>query len=523
MNPIDMQVTDYNCEYLGLPRLSLMENAGKSLSDEVATLSTFKFSKLVKIIIFAGSGGNGGDAFVAARHLLNRGFEIELYLLKNKNEIKSEDALTILKILYNLNPRISRLKINYIKDSTDVETLKSRFINTTDDFIIIDGILGTGIKGKIRTKERTVIELINESKALKVAIDIPSGLNPLTGEIEDITVEADYTVCFHKVKTGVKKAKEEIIGGLIICDIGIPFEAELFVGTGDLLKLNKRLNNSHKGNNGSLLIIGGSKEYSGAPAIAGMSAFASGVDLVHIITPQPAAIPIKSYSPDLIVHSLKGDYLNLNHEEEIIKLVDSVDTVLIGPGVGQTEETRKLLNKLIYRIKKPLVLDADALKLIERKIISKREDIIITPHNNEFKEFYKDVINSENIKINNSLDREDFNSVNNKIDSLQTITSYFEGVTVVKGEIDFILQGSKVKVNNTGNSGMTVGGTGDSLAGLISGLLSQGLNPFDAASIGTFLHGLAGDMAMEKYGYGFVASNLNEFIGKIMEGKTDNV
>ena len=513
-----MQVTDYNYEYLGLSRLCLMENAGKSLSDEVATLSTFKFSKIVKVVIFTGSGGNGGDGFVAARHLLNRGFEVELYLLKDENEIKSEDALINLNILYNLNPRISRLKINYLKDSTDVEELKTKFINTSDDFLIIDGILGTGIKGKIRTKERSVIELINEAKALKVAIDVPSGLNPLTGDIEDICVKADYTVCFHKVKTGVKIAGEEIIGGLITCDIGIPFEAEIFAGYGDLLKLNNRSNSSHKGNNGSLLIIGGCKEYSGAPAIAGMSAFASGIDLVHIATPESACIPIKSYSPDLIVHSFEGDYFNLDHEEDILNLVDSVDAVLIGPGIGQKEETHKLLNKLIFKIDKPCVLDADALKLVERKIISKRDDIIITPHFNEFKQFYHNVFEYENKSFIKNVDNADFNSVNDKINYLQSITNHFAGVTVLKGEFDFILQNPKIKINSTGNPGMTVGGTGDSLAGFIAGLLSQNLKPFDAASVGAFLHGCAGDMAMDKYGYAFTASNLADFINIIMEG-----
>ena len=511
-----MQVTDYNCEYLGISRLCLMENAGKSLSDEVANLSTFKFSKIVKIIIFTGSGGNGGDGFVAARHLLNRGFEVELYLLKDKNEIKSEDALINLEILYNLNPRVSRLKINYLKDSTDVEVLKSKFINSSEDFLIIDGILGTGIKGKIRTKERKLIELINEMNGLKVAIDVPSGLNPLTGFVEDICVEADYTVCFHKVKTGIKKASEDIVGGLITCDIGIPMEAELFVGDGDLLKLNNRVSKSHKGDNGNLLVIGGCEDYSGAPAIAGISAFSSGVDLVHIATPESASIPIKSYSPDLIVHSFEGDYFDLSHEEDLLDLIDKVDVVLLGPGIGQMEETGKLLNKLIFNIKKPCVLDADALKLVNRNLISKREDIIITPHIQEFKQFYEDILDVKALNYFKNIDNSDFNLVNDKIDFLQSIVPYFNGVTVIKGEVDFILQNSKVKLNRTGNSGMTVGGTGDSLAGFIAGLLCQGLEPFDAASIGTYLHGCAGDMAMEEYGFGFKASDLAKFINIIM-------
>jgi hydroxyethylthiazole kinase-like uncharacterized protein yjeF len=521
MDPIDMQVTDQNCEYLGLSRLCLMENAGKSLSDEVATLSTFTFSKPVKIIIFAGSGGNGGDGFVTARHLLNRGFTVDLYLLKIDDEIKSKDALVNLKILRNLNPKISRLNIKYLKDSSEVDNLDIALNNQFNESIIIDGILGTGIKGKIRPKERRVIEVINKSNALKISIDVPSGLNPLTGEIEDICVKADYTVGFHKVKTGVKLADEEVVGGLITCDIGIPIEAELYVGDGDLLKLKNRSNNSHKGDNGSLLIIGGSKEYSGAPGIAGMSAIAAGVDLVHVATPESAAIPIKSYSPDLIVHSLKGDYLNLDNQEQILSLVDDVDTVLIGPGASQEEETKKLFNILVYKIKKPIVLDADALKLVDRKIIAKKDNLVLTPHNNEFKQFYHEIIHEEGLNFDDlsmNFDSLDFKKVNDKITFFQSVANSIEGVTVVKGGSDFILQGSKVKINNTGNPGMTVGGTGDCLAGLTAGLLSQGLSPFDAASLATFLNGKAGDLAMDKYGYGYAASNLFEFIGKLMEG-----
>ena len=218
---------------------------------------------------------------------------------------------------------------------------------------------------------------------------------------------------------------------------------------------------------------------------------------------------------------MEGDYLNLNNQEEILKLVENVDAVLIGPGASQIDETKKLFNILAHKIKKPIVLDADALKLVERKIIAKREDVILTPHNNEFKQFYEDVIYSEGLNLDDvsmKFDKLDFQTVNDKLNILQAVSNSISGVTVVKGESDFIFQDNKVKINNTGNSGMTVGGTGDSLAGLTAGLLSQGLNPFDAASLATFLNGKAGDLAMEKYGYGYAASNLAEFIGKVMEG-----
>lgn len=513
-----MMTTDYNCEYLGLSRLCLMENAGKSLSDEVATLSTFKFSKPVKILIFTGSGGNGGDGFVAARHLLNRGFEVEVYCLNGVDEIKSSDALANLEILINMEPRISRLSVDFIKDSSDLDRLD---FGSNTEYIVLDCLLGTGIKGKLRTKVRKTVELINELEGIKIAVDAPSGLDPLTGEINDIAVDADYTVSFHKIKTGVKLAGEEKTGGVITCDIGIPIEAELFVEGGDLLRLKNRSDDSHKGNNGKVLIVGGSKDYYGAPAISAKAAIATGVDLTYIYTPRNAAIPIKSFSEDFIVKEAKGDYLSLEDLEDILDMASKVDAVLLGPGSSQEEETAKLFNVLAMKIDKPLVLDADALKLVDLSIVSKREDLIITPHLSEFKSFFKNIPKEDMGKLEKAVkmddkDNLDFVKVNNKIDSLHKITKNINGSVILKGKYDFIFNGNRLKINRTGNPGMTVGGTGDALAGICLSLLSQGLNSFDAALLAPYLNGKAGDLAYEAQGYGFGAQDLTQYLGAVM-------
>lgn len=523
MDPIDMMTTDYNCEYLGLSRLCLMENAGKSLSDEVATLSTFKFSKPVKIIIFTGSGGNGGDGFVAARHLLNRGFEVEVYALNTMDEIKSDDALANLEILMNMEPRISRLSVDFIKDSSDLNKLD---FDSNSEYIVLDCILGTGIKGKLRTKVRKTVELINEINGLKIAVDAPSGLDPLTGEISDIAVEADYTVSFHKIKTGIKLAGEEKTGGVITCDIGIPIEAELFVEGGDLLRLKNRKNDSHKGNNGKVLIVGGSKDYYGAPAISAKAAIATGVDLTYIYTPKNVALAIKSFSEDFIVQESKGDYLSLEDLDDILELASKVDAVLLGPGSSQMEETGKLFNVLAMKIDKPLVLDADALKMVDLSLVSKKEDLIITPHLSEFKSFFKNVSKEDMDQFEKFVkldDKEnlDFRKVNDKIDSIHRITKNIEGSVILKGKYDFIFNGNRLKINRTGNPGMTVGGTGDALAGICLSLLSQGLNSFDAALLAPYLNGKAGDLAYEAQGYGFGAQDLTQYLGAVMSDLID--
>ena len=520
MDPIDMMTTDYNCEYLGLSRLCLMENAGKSISDEVATLSTFKFSKPVKIIIFTGSGGNGGDGFVAARHLLNRGFEVEVYCLNALEEIKSDDALTNLEILMNMEPRVSRLSVDFIRDSTDLDNFD---FDSNNEYIVLDCLLGTGIKGKLRTKVRRTVELINEINGIKVAIDVPSGLDPLTGEISDIAVEADYTVSFHKIKTGVKLAGEEKTGGVITCDIGIPIEAELFVEGGDLLRLKNRKNDSHKGNNGKVLIVGGSKDYYGAPAISAKAAIATGADLTYIYTPQNAALAIKSISEDFIVKEAKEDYLSLDDLEDILELASHVDAVLLGPGSSQNEETGKLFNVLAMKIDKPLVLDADALKLVDLSLVSKKEDLIVTPHLSEFKSFFKNISKEDMNNLEKFVKLEDkenldFIKVNDKIDAIHKITKSIEGSVILKGKYDFIFNGNRLKINRTGNPGMTVGGTGDALAGICLSLLSQGLNSFDAALLAPYLNGKAGDLAYEAQGYGFGAQDLTQYLGAVMNG-----
>lgn len=505
-----MIITDINCEDLGLSRLCLMESAGKSLSDEVAKIATFTFSKPVKIAIFAGSGGNGGDGFVAARYLLNRGYEIEIFMMRKHSDLKSHNAKLNFEILKKMEPRLSHLKIQYIEDFNILELFSK---DSFSEYIIIDAILGTGINGKLKNNVRKVIEFINDSNAFTISVDVPSGMDPLTGEISDIAIKPDYTVSFHKVKTGVKKANE-LIGGLVTCDIGIPIEAEYFTGSGDLIKLKKRKTNSHKGNNGKLLIIGGSVEYSGAPIIASYAAISSGADLVHICSPEEASSHIKSNSPDFIVNSLDGDYLNLNHLDKILKIASYVDAVLIGPGSGLNEETAKLFNILVSKIKKPLVLDADALKLVDLSLIKNKKDLILTPHLFEFKEFFSSIINDSNIKLKLSPDDYEYNKKN--ISTFQSIVKSIDGTVIIKGQYDLIIQANNFKLNKTGNPGMTVGGTGDALAGLTTSLLSQGLKPFDSAVLASYLNGKAGDLAFKKYGYGFSASDMTNFIGKLM-------
>ena len=271
------------------------------------------------------------------------------------------------------------------------------------------------------------------------------------------------------------------------------------------------------------MIVGGSKDYYGAPAISAKAAIATGADLTYIYTPQNAALAIKSISEDFIVQEAKGDYLSLDDLEDILELASKVDAVLLGPGSSQNDETGKLFNVLAMKIDKPLVLDADALKLVDLSLVSKKEDLIVTPHLSEFKSFFKNVSKDDLNNLEKFVKLEDkenldFRKVNDKIDAIHKITKSIEGSVILKGKYDFIFNGNRLKINRTGNPGMTVGGTGDALAGICLSLLSQGLNSFDAALLAPYLNGKAGDLAYEAQGYGFGAQDLTQYLGAVMNG-----
>lgn len=498
MNPKDMMVADANAAAMGIPKSSLMENAGRCIADKVSELS-----KPCKVRIFAGTGGNGGDGFVAARHLLNRGFEVEVVLLSHPSRIKSDEALgnwEVLKKIGYLNPP----KIQVVTDSSQLEY--------KDFEVVIDAILGTGVHGKLREPVSSAVDIINSSNGIKIAVDIPSGLDPLTGEVSDKSVNADFTVTFHRAKTGLKKAEKlgnNRVGELKICDIGLPREAEVFTGPGDLLRLKGRDETSHKGQNGRVLVVGGSADYSGAPALAAMASLASGSDLSYVACPASVASSIRSYSPDLIVKTLKNnvseDHISFEDVESLTKLSSGVDAVVVGCGMGKKDETALALNELVVKVKKPFVVDADALKLLDMDAVRRKgrdKGIILTPHAAEFKEVFG------------------LNAPKNLEERIETVKEASEssGCTILlKGAADIVCDAGRLRLNATGNSGMTVGGTGDVLAGIVGGLMAQGHDAYEAAYLGAYINGRAGDIAASEYGYSFRATDILKFIPAVLK------
>jgi len=261
---------------------------------------------------------------------------------------------------------------------------------------------------------------------------------------------------------------------------------------------------SHKGDFGSLLVIGGSKRYSGSPAFNALAAYRSGVDLVTIAAPKRAADIIASFSPDLITYPLEGDYLNESHLDDIFLLTQNSDAVTIGGGLERNEETLETVRKILKGLTISCVIDADAIHAVatDKKVL--RENFIVTPHSNEFY-----VLTGKKPEPD----------VRKGVEIVKNAASELGCITLLKGHIDVISDGKQIATNKTGNPYMTVGGTGDTLTGICGALLARKVDPFEAACAACYINGLAGDLAAKKFGEGLMASDLINEIPNVIKRK----
>lgn len=265
-----------------------------------------------------------------------------------------------------------------------------------------------------------------------------------------------------------------------------------------------RKDDSHKGENGRLLVICGSKDFPGAAYLASAASIASlrtGTDIVTVAAPEKVAWSINSINPDIITVKLKGDFLGTANKSELLREIERHDVILLGPGVSDKGDTQELVEDLIT-LKKPKVLDADALKMVD---LNRLNNSILTPHMGELVKIL------ENSQLIFKPGSDDFDELKKYVGS---------NVIVLKGKKDLIITRNTIIENETGNPGMTVGGTGDVLSGVCAGLLTQGFEPVDAAYYGAKIIGKIGDGLKEKYGYGFIAS---DFLSLIAENVKDEL
>ncbi|MFX1430637.1 MAG: NAD(P)H-hydrate dehydratase [Promethearchaeota archaeon] len=501
----EMAILDNNSEWLGIPKSHLMECVGYSFANEIITRGYLRENS--KAVIFCGTGNNGGDGFVISRHLSSYGVKSLVILMGAPDKIRTKEAQLNWSIIFNnLNYSID---VEIIIDSIDLKKIEDIIRKEKDYKIIIDGLLGTGIEGKIREPIASAIDLINNLKIAEpkrftiVSIDVPSGLNPNTGKVSDKAVKSDFVITFHRLKKGLT-SNNQYMKEVLEKSIGIPPEAELFVGRGDLIStLRKRKPDAHKGDFGKILVIGGSKNYSGAPAFSSLTGINFGIDLVITYVPEVIANPLRCYSPNLIVRTNKGNWLDMSASEELTELIKWADSVLIGPGLGIQKETENLLIELLNNLKqykKSFVLDADALKLVKDHLeLIKGLPAILTPHEGELKIMLDTLLPS-------------YKNIEDRSNVILDLAKNLDLTLLIKGPFDYISNGKQIKVNKTGCAEMSVGGTGDVLAGLCACFIATKNDPFKSACSAAFLNGLIGEYCKVNIGGRFTALDMTKNI-----------
>ena len=434
---MDSKALDINSAWLGVPVEELMENAGKAVADECMSYQ--------RIAFVCGRGNNGGDGLAAARILINNGKDVTVYYLEGKRT------------------KLNSNNLEKIPDNSKKSIDNSENLSLDGFDLVVDALVGVGLDGEVREPLKSIIEIINACGAHKLSVDKPSA---------DM-VEADVVVSFHSAK----------VPGAIVADIGIPAEAELYCGPGDIVvALPTRKEQSHKGDHGRLIVLGGCREYIGTPTLVAQAALKAGVDLVTVCVPQYVADKMP-FDPNIIVHPLESsDYITAEDAEKVLGM--KYDAIVFGNGLGR--ESKEAVKYLMENIKKPVVVDADALSLADKKWLKK--NMILTPHKMEFTRLFGE-IEDERKEVEQHA-RE-------------------SGATIVlKGEVDVVSDGVSTRLNRSGNPDMTVGGTGDVLAGVIGALSAQCNSNMEAACAGAFLTGFAGDLASDELDVSLTATDV---------------
>jgi hydroxyethylthiazole kinase-like uncharacterized protein yjeF len=497
----------YTIEKIGIPGIVLMENAGIAVVRALNEM--FPPEEIRKVIVFCGKGNNGGDGFVTARHLSLAGDDVDIVLLGERKHL-SGDAATNMKIADALG--IALLEIKEIAD------LEKAGVNLDDYDIIIDALLGTGIQKPAESLYAYVIELINNSVSYVISVDIPSGLSTDTGELMGPAVEADLTVTFAYPKIcHILPPAGDLCGELAVADISIPDEAVHFekgkreIITPDMLEgiIEPRDSDSHKGDYGHLLVIAGSMGKLGAPAMTARSASLSGAGLVTIVAPALCIPVIQTKLTEEMAFALedegKGYFIEKN--ADAIPLLEKHTALAVGPGMGRNEETARFVRRFLPLLTAPVVLDADGLNAFQghtELFSTVKVPLILTPHPGEFAR----LTGQDTLTIHK-----------NRLDMATEYAAKWKSYLILKGHRTVVATPEgDLYINMTGNPGMAKGGSGDVLTGVIGGLLASGIPPLDAALLGVYIHGMAGDIAIgEKSEVSLCANDLMESLSLAFE------
>lgn len=442
------------------------------------------------VIMLCGKGNNAGDAYVAGVHLLHLEYEVIAYQLFPIEEC---------------SPLCRQQQFAFLNEGGRVrDVFSAKEIVFPSSGIIVDGIFGTGFRGVVEEPIASIIQAANQTRLPIIAVDIPSGLDGETGEVRGVAIIASATAFLGLPKTGFfLRDGWNHVGTITYVNFGLPKEL-VENATADFIMLSPRIlqpllprimHNRHKYQAGHVVCLAGSHAMPGASMLSSLAALCSGAGIVHLLYSEDMAADIVAAPYELLKIPYKASI-----PKPIVDLMNSANATLVGPGLGNTPETHQLLSKVLPQLIKPCVLDADALNIIaEDPSIKLPPQSILTPHIGEMKRLLH--ITEATLTMEFLLRCQAFATDKN-------IT------LVLKGGPSFIFHPREtILVSSRGDPGMATAGSGDVLSGLLASLLAQGMSPFDAAALGVYIHGVAGENAAEELtSYCMTASDIISYL-----------
>ncbi|MCX7737094.1 MAG: NAD(P)H-hydrate dehydratase [Candidatus Kapabacteria bacterium] len=464
-----------------VPGSILMENAALNSSKIITNILAKLGFENPKILVFCGSGNNGGDGFAIARQLMSFG-SVKICWIGDESKM-SEETKQNFNICKKLGISIQHLDSIENFDKMDL-----------DSDCVIDALIGVGGSENIKGLALEILKIMKNYNGLKIAIDVPTGLNSENGFASEYTFKADYTITMFAPKTGMFLNKGfDSCGKIKIANLGVPLSiAEGYTdnyildyeSARNLLPQRKKI--SSKFDYGKVVVLAGSKQYPGAAALTANAAIKSGAGLIYLLSTSfhshllPEVIPVE-------LESQNDGTISKKSQTKIEEYIEKADSVIIGPGLSNNKETISLVGDLINHFSgnKKIVLDADGLRAVTPKL-KLTENVIITPHKGEFK------------RVINNFDNEFTNE--NYYELIKEWSKKLNCIIHLKWVPSITTNGKNFYWNIYGNPGMASGGSGDVLSGIIGGLLAQGLDTLEGAALGSFIHSKTGDFAQKLIG-----------------------
>ena len=483
------QADEYTIENEPISSVDLMERAATKVFKWLLPRITLDS----KIKVFCGMGNNGGDGLVVARLLWNEGFDTEAYIVRYSEKM-SPDC----EVNYERAKSVFA-RSGAVQCDTAIHGIRSKedFPSVSEGEILIDALFGSGLNRPIEGLAADLINYLNDQNAIRIAIDIASGLFADSPSPTAAIFKPDYTLTFQTPKLAFMMPENDpYVGQLEVLDIQLHPKYLLEVITNKFLVdrlmvksiIHHRPKYSHKGTDGHALLVAGSEGKTGAAILSAKACLRTGVGLLSVLLPKVAWTPLMGAVPEAMIHT--DDKL------------DAFNAIGVGPGLGKDDDAQRMVRHLIQDTQVPLVMDADALNILaENKtwLSFLPAKTILTPHPKEFERLFG--------KTSNSFER---------LDLLRNMATTYNTIIVLKGaNTATAMPNGTIFFNSTGNPGMATAGSGDTLTGMILSLLAQRYSSEEAAVLGVYLHGLAGDLAAEEIGQeALIASDITEHIGK---------